>query len=43
MDLAEDLSQIALKLSKIDSFVKKGTRADQTKLPYLLELMRLNH
>jgi hypothetical protein len=43
VDLAEDLTQVALQLEKMNSFVKPGTSADHLRLPFLLELLRLQH
>jgi hypothetical protein len=44
VDLAEDIGQIANRLRAIsDDFVRKETNAEHKKLPFLKELMRLQH
>lgn len=42
VDLAEDLAQISLRLVRMDQFVKTSN-SDHLKLPYLLDLLQLQH
>jgi hypothetical protein len=42
VDLAEDLAAVARRLTQIDEFLKT-TNSEQLRLPYLLDLLRLQH
>lgn len=42
VDLAEDLAAVARRLMQIDEFLKT-TNSEQLRLPYLLDLLRLQH
>lgn len=42
VDLAEDLGQISLRLLKMEQFVKTSN-SDHLKLPYLLDLLQIQH
>lgn len=43
VDLAEDLSQVAAQLQKMEAFVKSGTSSDHLKIPYLAQMLQLQH
>lgn len=42
VDLAEDLTQVARRVRAMDEFLK-SSNADHLRLPYLLDLLRLQH